>query len=124
MRAMRSEGGAIVLSGVVDSGKSTTISTLLSGVPSTRKVMTVEDPRENILPGSHFHQNTVSRDLESDDDPFKPKKRTLKRTALNDLFIGEIRDQQTAACFKMLSNRARTAIRLSTLVIAWVYQHA
>lgn len=97
MRAMRSEGGAIILSGVVDSGKSTTISTLLSGVPSTRKVMTVEDPRENILPGSHFHQNTVSRDLESDEDPFKPKKRTLKRTALNDLFIGEIRDQQTAA---------------------------
>lgn len=97
MRAMRSEGGAIILSGVVDSGKSTTIATLLASIPATRKVMTMEDPVENFLDGDHFHQNTISRDLESDEDPFKSKRRNLKRTALNDLFIGEIRDEQTGA---------------------------
>lgn len=94
-RAMKSEGGAIIFSGVVNSGKSTSLTSLLSQIPSTRKVITIEDPRENILPGNHFHQNTVSRRLDSDEDPFKPKMRTIKRTALNDLFVGEIRDPQT-----------------------------
>ncbi|RMX08160.1 secretion system protein E [Corticibacter populi] len=96
-RAMRSEGGAIVFSGVVNSGKSTSLTSLLSQIPPTRKVVSIEDPRENILPGTHFHQNTVTRELDSDADPFKPKVRTIKRTALTDLFIGEIRDAQTGA---------------------------
>lgn len=99
-RAMCSEGGAIIVSGVVDSGKSTLIATLLGTIPSIRKVMTLEDPRENILPGRHFHQNTVSRDLETEDDPFISKRRTIKRTALNDLFIGELRDLQTGELFQ------------------------
>lgn len=96
-RAMCSEGGAIVLSGVVDSGKSTTIYTLLGRIPSTRKVVTIEDPREKTHPGTHFHANTVSRDLVSDIDPFTPKRRTVKRTALHDLFIGEIRDNESGS---------------------------
>lgn len=94
-RVMQSEGGAIIFSGIVNSGKSTSLTSLLAQTPSTRKVITIEDPVENILPGAHFHQNTVSRRLDSDEDPFKPKMLTSKRTALNVLFVGEIRDQQT-----------------------------
>lgn len=98
-RAMTSEGGAIVMAGVVGSGKSTTLASLMRAIPQTRKIMTLEDPREYIIPGAH--QNTVSRSMDSNDDTvFLPKLRTLKRTAFNDLLIGEIRDQQTGTAFQ------------------------
>ena len=98
-RAMTSEGGAIVMAGVVGSGKSTTLASLMRSIPQTRKIMTLEDPREYIIPGAH--QNTVSRSMDSNDDTvFLPKLRTLKRTAFNDLLIGEIRDQQTGTAFQ------------------------
>ena len=38
------DGGAIILAGTVGSGKSTTLATLLNGVPQTRKLVTLEDP--------------------------------------------------------------------------------
>lgn len=98
-RSMTSEGGAIVMAGVVGSGKSTTLATLMKSIPTTRKVMTLEDPREYIIPGAH--QNTVSRSMDSDDDTaFSAKLRTLKRTAFNDLLVGEIRDKQTGVAFQ------------------------
>jgi len=98
-RAQKSEGGAIVFAGVVGSGKSTTIATVMSEIPSTRKVMTIEDPREYIIPGSHA--NTISRSLDgAGPDNFKPKLATLKRSAFNDLLLGEIRDRETGLTFQ------------------------
>lgn len=98
-RAMTSEGGAIVMAGVVGSGKSTTLAQLMRTIPRTRKVMTLEDPREYIIPGAH--QNTISRSMEKDDNTaFLAKLRTLKRTAFNDLLVGEIRDKPTGEAFQ------------------------
>ncbi len=98
-RAMVSEGGAILVSGVLGSGKSTLLATIMRGIPSTRKVMTFEDPREDILPGAH--QNTIQRALDTEDDAsFVAKLRTLKRTAFNDFMLGEIRDRQTGQVFQ------------------------
>jgi general secretion pathway protein E len=98
-RAMMSEGGAIVASGVLGSGKSTLLATLLSAVSPLRKVMTFEDPREYIIPRAH--QNTIARSLDTEDDnAYLAKIRTLKRTAFNDLMIGEIRDRQTGQAFQ------------------------
>lgn len=98
-RAMKSEGGAIIFAGVVGSGKSTTIATVMGSIPLTRKVMTLEDPREYIIP--HSHANTISRPLDgSGDDSFNAKLRTLKRSAFNDLLLGEIRDRETGLVFQ------------------------
>lgn len=98
-RAMVSEGGAIVVSGVLGSGKSTLLATLMRSIQRTRKVMTFEDPREYVIPGAH--QNTIQRALDKDDDEvFFAKMRTLKRTGFNDFMIGEIRDRQTGQAFQ------------------------
>ncbi|MEI2416105.1 ATPase, T2SS/T4P/T4SS family [Orrella sp. JC864] len=101
-RAGRCEGGAVVLAGAVGSGKSTTLAALMRAVPATRKVVTLEDPVEYLIPGAL--QNTVGRDLQDDGQTvFDAKLRTLKRSAMNDLMIGEIRDAQTGRAFMDLA---------------------
>jgi type II secretory ATPase GspE/PulE/Tfp pilus assembly ATPase PilB-like protein len=101
-RARMSEGGAIVLAGVVGSGKSTTIATLIRTLPDTRKVITLEDPVEYVI--GNALQNTVARSLDDDDiGAFDAKLRTVKRSAMNDLLIGEIRDPQTGRAFMDLA---------------------
>jgi type II secretory ATPase GspE/PulE/Tfp pilus assembly ATPase PilB-like protein len=93
-RAGLSEGGAIVLAGVVGSGKSTTIASLIRTLPKTRKVITLEDPVEYLI--SNALQNTMVRNLEEGDAAnFAAKLKTIKRCAMNDLLIGEIRDTDT-----------------------------
>lgn len=93
-RVMKSEGGAIAIAGVVNSGKSTTLATVMSSIPKHRKIVTLEEPREYIIPNAHA--NTIARALDgSGDADFVAKLRTLKRSALNDLLISEVRDPET-----------------------------
>ena len=92
------DGGAIVLAGTVGSGKSTTLATLLNGIPGTRKLVTLEDPVEYGIAGAL--QSSICRRLDRDDDQaFSAKLRTVKRSALDDLLIGEVRDRQTGQAF-------------------------
>lgn len=101
-RARDREGGAIVIAGVVGSGKSTTLAALMRGIDPQRKVVTLEDPVEYLI--SNALQNTVSRDLEDDGArPFDAKLRTIKRSAMNDLLIGEVRDRETGRAFMDLA---------------------
>lgn len=97
-RVMLSEGGAIIFAGTVGSGKSTTLATLISGLPGYRKVVTVEDPVEYRIPNAI--QNTVTRSL-SDAQPqaYAAKLRTLKRSAMTDVLLGEVRDHETGQAF-------------------------
>lgn len=98
-RAQRSEGGAIVLGGVVGSGKSTTIARLLSELPLNRKVMTLEDPVERIIRGAL--QASVVRDLKSTgSNSYRRKLMALKRSAASDILLGEIRDTETGQAFQ------------------------
>ncbi|WOF81544.1 ATPase, T2SS/T4P/T4SS family (plasmid) [Pseudomonas sp. FeN3W] len=97
-RVQMSEGGSFIIAGVVGSGKSTTLANLLSALPNTRKVITLEDPVEYRIPNAL--QNTISRSLEGNDSQaFESKLRTIKRSAPHDLMIGEIRDPETAKAF-------------------------
>jgi len=113
-RACLSEGGAVVLAGVVGSGKSTTIAAMMHAIPEWRKVITLEDPVEYLIPNAL--QNTVGRSLsEAEGAPFDSKLRTLKRSAMNDLLIGEIRDAETGRAFMDL---AGSGISLYTTVHA------
>ncbi len=102
-RALLAEGGAVVLAGVVGSGKSTTIASMMSMIPSTRKVITLEDPVEYLIPNAL--QNSVSRSLDgSSSSEFDAKLKTIKRSAMNDLLIGEIRDRSTGRAFMDLAS--------------------
>ncbi|MBA1250238.1 type IV B pilus protein [Pseudomonas luteola] len=113
-RALTSEGGALISAGVVGSGKSTTIATTLGMRPSTRKLITMEDPVEYLIPQAL--QNTISRSLEGgDENAFSAKLKTIKRSAPNDLLIGEIRDPETGLAFM---DMAGTGTKVYTTVHA------
>ncbi|MDT4829566.1 type II secretion system protein E [compost metagenome] len=92
-----------MLAGVVGSGKSTTIAALMRGIASTRKVITLEDPVEYLI--GNALQNTLGSALaESAWSAFDAKLKTIKRSAMNDLLIGEIRDADTGRAFMDLAS--------------------
>ncbi|HUH86638.1 MAG TPA: ATPase, T2SS/T4P/T4SS family [Pusillimonas sp.] len=96
--AVLAQGGAIVFSGSVGSGKSTSLAALIAGVPADRKVVTLEDPVEYLIPNAV--QNTLARALhETAHDEYGSKLRTLKRSAMNDVLLGEIRDLESGRAF-------------------------
>ncbi|MGN6580202.1 MAG: GspE/PulE family protein [Bordetella sp.] len=100
--AREREGGAIVIAGIVGSGKSTTLATLMRGIDPARKVITLEDPVEYLI--GNALQNTVGRSLSAEPQhPFDAKLRTIKRSAMNDLLIGEVRDHETGRAFMDLA---------------------
>jgi general secretion pathway protein E len=101
-RAMLSQGGAVVFAGAVGSGKSTSIAALIARLPSHRKVVTIEDPVEYLIPGAI--QNTVVRNLDiTAHDNYAAKLRALKRSAMSDVLLGEIRDMETGRAFMDLA---------------------
>ena len=102
-RGMLSEGGAVVFAGTVGSGKSTTLASRIAMLPPERKVVTLEDPVEYLIPGAV--QNTVSRDPSKDrHDGFSAKLRALKRSAMTDVLLGEVRDRETGEAFMDLAS--------------------
>lgn len=94
-RVLRSEGGATVLSGVVGSGKSTTLARMIQMLPTDIKIISFEDPVE--LEIKNAHQRTITRSLTATgpDEGFIAATRALFRSALDVLYLGEIRDQET-----------------------------
>ena len=108
------QGGAIILAGTVGSGKSTTIASLLRTIPSYRKVITLEDPAEYAIPNAL--QNTVTRSVHDEGlTAFDRKLKAIKRSAMSDLLIGEIRDLAAGRAFVDL---AATGVSLYTTVHA------
>lgn len=112
--ACRIEGGAVIVAGRVGSGKSTTLAAMLASLPSTRKLITLEDPVETPIAGAL--QNTVVRDLGASDlHPFDAKLKTVKRSALQDFYLGEVRDHDTGRAF---ADMASAGISVYTTVHA------
>jgi type II secretory ATPase GspE/PulE/Tfp pilus assembly ATPase PilB-like protein len=101
-RVLCAEGGAVVLAGTVGSGKSTTLAALIRGLPDHRKIITLEEPVEYRIAGAI--QNTISRDLDRQaHDRYAAKLRTLKRSAMSDVLLGEIRDAESGLAFMDLA---------------------
>lgn len=94
-RCMKSEGGMVILAGVVGSGKSTTLASMLRMLPNDMKKISIEDPVELEIPG--MYQKTVSRELGStgDDPAMVAATRAIFRSALDVFYLGEIRDTLT-----------------------------
>lgn len=101
-RVATSSGGAIVFAGTVGSGKSTTLATLIANLPTDRKVITIEDPVEYRIPNAI--QNTIARTLDEESPmAYAAKLRTLKRSAMSDVLLGEIRDIESGRAFMDLA---------------------
>jgi len=95
-RVIHSEGGMVVLSGVVGSGKSTSLVGLIKMLPTDIKIVSMEDPVELDIPLAY--QKTITRDLTSTsgtDPAFASATRGLYRSAMDVLYLGEIRDPET-----------------------------
>lgn len=101
-QSLAGSGGAVVFAGTVGSGKSTTLASLIARLPAERKVVTIEDPVEYTIPGAI--QNSVARRLDTEaHDAFATKLRALKRSAMSDVLLGEVRDRETGRAFMDLS---------------------
>lgn len=97
-RACSGDGGAVIFAGMVGSGKSTTLAALVAEIPETRKVITLEDPVEYVLDNAlqclvtSLQEQTGQTDDTNDSD-LVTKLKTIKRSAVHDVLIGEIRDR-------------------------------
>lgn len=97
-RVLLSQGGAVIFAGTVGSGKSTSLAALIRKLSSYRKVLTLEDPVEYPIPGAI--QNSIIRNLdETAHDIYAGKLRALKRSAMSDVLLGEVRDRETGRAF-------------------------
>lgn len=90
------EHGLILITGPTGSGKSTTIASLLQWMNENlvRHIVTIEDPVEYHFTSkrSHFTQRQVGRDTST----FALGLRSALRQAPDVIFVGEIRDYETA----------------------------
>jgi general secretion pathway protein E len=94
-RAMRAEQGAVILSGVMASGKSTTLATVTAGIPRFKKVITLESPVEYKIP------NAIQMSVT--DEEWKSKLRAIKRSGGHVFLLGEIRDLLTGTAYQDLT---------------------
>jgi type II secretory ATPase GspE/PulE/Tfp pilus assembly ATPase PilB-like protein len=90
---VRGPSGLLLLTGPTGCGKSTTAHALLHGLnDGTRKIITVEDPVEYAADGIHSVEVSAAQGL-----GFADALRAVLRQSPDVLFIGEIRDGETAA---------------------------
>ena len=91
-RACAEPNGILLVTGPTGSGKTTTLYGMLSSINTTdRKIVTIEDPVEVQIPG--MQQTQVHNDIGVD---FASFLRGALRTDPDVIFVGEIRDKETA----------------------------
>lgn len=107
-RVIRSEGGLVCFAGVVGSGKSTSLARLLSMLPGYLKIQSIEDPVELEIPNAY--QKTVARDLleTGQDKAFLSAARAIYRSALDVLYLGEVRDTETGGIARQVVESGHT----------------
>lgn len=88
--------GLILVTGPTGTGKSTTIAALLQWMNQNlaRHVVTIEDPVEYVFNSDHCH--FTQREVRRDTDSFSSGLRSAMRQAPDVIFVGEIRDFETA----------------------------
>ena len=88
-------GGLSVISGETNSGKSTTLTSIMAAMPVEEMIIEIADPIEIEFPHVvHMELNHYAEDAE---DRFRAILGGLVRQNPDTLFIGEIRDAQSAA---------------------------
>lgn len=100
-RMIRAPGGLGVLSGPTNSGKSTTLSSVMAALPLTQKIIEIADPIEVLFP--YVTHVPIDHYREDAEQVFPMYLAELVRQNPDSLFIGEIRDSQTAEAAKNMS---------------------
>lgn len=115
--AVRKSVGAIFVAGVTGSGKTTTLNTLMQGIPGRAqlKLYAIEDPSEYKMFG--VSQVSVQRDAadQSSGNPFIGAMRTILRADPDVIMVGEVRDRETGS---MLKGMIQSGHRVLTTVHA------
>jgi general secretion pathway protein E len=112
----QSAWGGVFIAGITGSGKTTTLSALLSMLASQgqRKIISIEDPVEYIVPGvSHFSIQRQAKD--STHNPFESAMMSFLRMDPDVGMFGEIRDRLSA---QMAHSAIQTGHKLLTTVHA------
>lgn len=91
-RAVQMPHGAVLLSGPTGSGKTTTLAACMQMVRDTRKVYTIEDPVEKVVPTV----TQVSVNTDKDDRSFASFGKAALRMDPDYIVLGEMRDEDTA----------------------------
>lgn len=91
-RATLMPHGAVLLSGPTGSGKTTTLASCLHMIKDTRKVYTIEDPVEKVVPAV----TQVPVNTETDDRSFASFGKAALRMDPDYIVLGEMRDEDTA----------------------------
>ncbi len=90
--ALTSPQGMVLVTGPTGSGKTSTIYAALSAIKNeTKQIITIEDPIEYLIDGINQIQLNVAKDV-----TFASSLRSILRQDPNVIFVGEIRDQETA----------------------------
>ena len=89
-----SAGGLTVISGETNSGKSTTLTSLMAGMPDTEMIIEIADPIE--IEFDHVTHMEFDHYAEGAEQRFRSILGGLVRQNPDTLFIGEVRDQQSA----------------------------
>jgi general secretion pathway protein E len=120
LKALASANGGIFIAGITGSGKTTTLSAMLSRLAreGTRKIISIEDPVEYIVPGvSHL---SIQRSMwggqgTATDNPFSASMMAFLRMDPDIGMFGEIRDSVSA---QMAYTAIQTGHKLLTTVHA------
>ena len=92
-RAAKRPHGAVIVAGPTGSGKTTTLASCLNLIESERKLYTIEDPIEKIVPNA----TQVPVNTEKEDRDFASMGRASLRMDPDVVVLGEMRDEDTAA---------------------------
>ena len=106
--ASESPGGLILLTGETNSGKSSTMATLMGMLPSTTKTIEISDPIEVNFP--HITQVSIPRYEADADERFMKALAGLVRQNPDTLILGEIRDKETSDAAMQMALQGKRVI--------------
>lgn len=114
MELAKKQNGLVLVTGSAGSGKSTTLSCIISDINRSREchIMTIEDPIEYVY--KHDMSIVSQRELSSDTDGYAEALKSVLRQAPDVILIGEMRDAETI-------NIAMTAAETGHLVFSTLH---
>lgn len=107
-RMCAAPGGLIAITGAVNSGKSTTLASLVASMPATQRTIEVADPVEVLFEHvAHVELDHYHRDAE---ERFRAVLAGIVRQSPDMLVLGEIRDRRTAKAAESMSIQGKRVL--------------
>ena len=107
-RMCRAPGGLILITGETNSGKSTTLASLMAAMPATQKVIEVADPVEVVM--DHVSHVEIEHYGEGAEQRLIQNLAALVRQNPDTLVLGEIRDAPSATAAKDMAIQGKRVL--------------